>query len=878
MRGIGHYSVHAQARAVVRTLCTFAVLALIGAALVSGQPPGGERGRPGAPGSSGQGAPPGPPPPGGQGTQGAPGTPDTPGGPGTPPSGAGPGAPSSPTEQKEGEKKEAETPAGPIAVFIPEKPDGDKLISLNFDQADIDHVLKFLAEQSGKTIVREPSVQAKITIVSTAKITVADALKILGAVLSVKGYAMVEDDHIIRVLPAKNAVKEPTAVRLEEGIIRRADRYITQIVQIEHIDATKLRDDLKPLVPEEQGVLIANADTNTLVIISTEANIARIMEIVKALDTDRSEVKQIDVIPLKYADAEQLAQELTQLFERESPLAGLPPDVQRRMRESMGGGGGPGGPGGQGGQQPTLPTGGLLDVRGQVKVVAEKRTNSLFVAASAENLKAIKDIVAKVDVDMRPEVQAKIVPLKYADPETVADQINQLYEGSDQFARRSRGIFGSMFSPFYSSYGFGSRGQESTTGLVPNRVVADLRTRSLIVTADEENMQQILDLIKELDVSAEIEAVVRAIPLENAVAANVADTINNLIQGGIRGRGFFSFLLMGSRRGTAGEAPLDQLREVNVVADAPTNTILLTGPPETFPTLEQLIKQLDRRVPQVYIEVLIADVTLGESDRLGVEWNLIDRNLLGHGSASGETGTQWEGLANVATGLSYSIISDSIQAFMRTLETRSDVEILSSPNIIASDNTPATISIGERIPYQASVRETTGGSIQQTIEFIDVSNTLEVTPHVNQRERISLDVRQTVDALISFDEKLLAPRIAKREANTTVEVRDGQTIIIGGIIAQQKSVTIQGVPILRKIPILGKLFEDKKKESSRSELLVFLTPHIIMDDTQVEALTKAQGERLSTNPLENEQFQPLDLPKADMTQREWQIGPSSKKD
>jgi general secretion pathway protein D len=515
--------------------------------------------------------------------------------------------------------------------------------------------------------------------------------------------------------------------------------------------------------------------------------------------------------------------------------------------------------------------GGLLDVMGEVKIVAEKRTNSLFVAASADNMKSIKEIVAKVDVNLQPEIEARIVPLKYADPQTLSDQINQLYEGTDQFSRRGGGLFGRMFSPFGFGGGFGRSGQE-TTGLAGNRVVPDLRTRSLVVTADADNMKQIADLITQLDVSAEVQTVVKAIPLENAVADSVAETVSNLIQGSTRGGGFFSFLLMGSRNNTGGQAPLDQLRDVNVVADSPTNTILLTGPPETFQTLEQLIEQLDRRVPQVYIEVLIADVTLGDTDRLGVEWSLIDKNLLGHGSASGTAGTAWEGLAAAATGLSYSLISNSIQGFMRTLETRSDVEILSSPNIIASDNTPATISIGESIPYQESTRETTGGSIQQTVAFIDVSNTLEVTPHVNQRERISLEVSQTVDALISFDEKLLAPRIAKREANTTVEVRDGQTIIIGGIIAEQKSVTIQGVPILRKIPILGRLFEDKKRENSRSELLVFLTPHIIMDDEQVDALTEAQSGRLSTDPLENEDFRPLELPKADMSNLGWQLG------
>jgi general secretion pathway protein D len=775
------------------------------------------------------------------------------------------GEPKSPTEGSD-EKKDDEkkTEEGPVAVFIPEAPDGDKLISMSFDQADIDHVLKFMAEQSGKTIVKEPSVQTKVTIVSTAKITVADAFRILSALLAVKGYSLIEDDTIIRVVPQKNALKEPMEVRTAEGPVKRADQYVTHILQVEYIDAKQLQDDLKPLIPDEEGHLIANADTNTLVIIGPAATVSRVLEVIKALDTDRTEVTAVEVIKLDFADAEELAEELNNLFERESPMAGLPPDVRRRIQEAMRRAGGSGG---EGGAVPGLPQRGLLDVRGDVKIVAETRTNSVMVSASDANIQIIKDIVAKVDVDMRPEVQAQIVPLEYADATTLADQINQLYEESSQFSRRGGSMFSSMFRPYYSSYGRSGSAQ-GTAGLAANRVVPDVRTNSLIVTADEDNMPQILSLVKDLDVPSEIQEVVQPIPLENAVAEEVAQTINNLIQGTMRGRGFFFFSLMGGRQGQGGEAPLDQLQRVNVVADSPTNTILLSGPPETFETLERLIKQLDRQVPQVYIQVLIADITLDKSNRLGIEWSLIDKNLLGHSSATGQLGTTFEGLAQAVTGLSYSLISNSIQGFLRTLDTRGDVEILSSPNIVAADNTPATISIGEQIPYQESTRETTGGSIQQTTGFVDVANTLEVTPHVNQRERITLEVTQTVDALIGFDEKLLAPRVAKRTAETTVEVRDGQTIVIGGIISKQKSVTIQGVPILRKIPIIGPLFEDKKKEESRSELLVFLTPHIILDDAQVDALTEGQSRRMTINPLDDEEMRPLDLPPAPRQNRE----------
>ena len=734
---------------------------------------------------------------------------------------------------------------------------------MSFDQADIDHVLKFLSEQSGKIIVKEPTVQTKVTVVSTAKITVADAFRILSALLSVKGFAVIEDGDILRVVPKKTALQGSLTVTMDGDEIERTEDYITHILQIENIDAAKLRDDLKPLIPEEQGHLIANADTNTLIIIDTSRNVARMLDIIKQLDTDRTEVTAVEVIPLEFADAEELAQDLSELFEPDDGMAGLPADVRRRMQAAMGRGGMPGG---EGGQPPGGAGGGLLDAKGQVKIVAETRLNALLVSASDANMTVIKDVVEKVDIDLSPEVEARIVPLTYADPETVSEQINDLYEDSGTFGSGGGSMFSRMFSMRSrgsSRFGGGSSGAD---GLSQNRVVPDVRTRSLIVTADEENMTAIMSLIKDLDVAADLAEVVRAIPLENAVATDVAETINNLISGAQSG-GFFFFALMNSGSNSGGQAPLEQLRDANLVADSPTNTILITGPPETFETLEKLIKQLDRRVPQVYIEVLIADVTLGNDDRLGMEWSLIDRNLLGNSSATGTAGTDFDGLSESLTGLSYSLISNSIQGFMRTLETRSDVEILSSPNIIASDNTPATLSVGQSIPYQASLSETAGGSIQSSIDFVEVATTLVVTPHVNQRERISLEVDQTIDALIDIDPQLRAPTTAKRQATTTVEVRDGQTVIIGGIISKQKSVSIQGVPILRKLPWIGHLFEDKETKESRSELLVFLTPHIIIDDAQVDALTQQKSDQLTTNPLDDEEMRPVDLPPADVEAR-----------
>jgi general secretion pathway protein D len=176
--------------------------------------------------------------------------------------------------------------------------------------------------------------------------------------------------------------------------------------------------------------------------------------------------------------------------------------------------------------------------------------------------------------------------------------------------------------------------------------------------------------------------------------------------------------------------------------------------------------------------------------------------------------------------------------------------VYSTPSITTADNVQANISIGQDIPFVSSEEDTNGGNARRTVAFKNVSIALTVTPHVNESsELIALDVRQTINELIGTEEKLNAPIIANRQANTTVMVKDGQTIVIGGIIKDNRERDLEAVPYISKIPILGELFKYRTWKDQKSELMVFLRPHILMDEQSVDDVTMQQQHKLSDPSL-----------------------------
>ncbi len=732
----------------------------------------------------------------------------------------------------------------PPAEQPKEKPEASKRpnpaetkISMSFDKADIVSVVKFLSTAAGVPIVCDPALTGNVTIVSQKEISLLDAYEVVNAALRVRQFSMVGtlDDKVIRVIPIKKAVADQATVMSgkDPDQMVSSDNMITQVIPLEYISALKLKDDLKPFIDESQASCVAVTATNTLVITDNAGNIKRIAEVIKALDRDTSDVIEVEVYQCKFSSAAALAESLTQIYQLRP--SGGPVGPQQPPR----------GPDGQPMQVKT--DDGIMSLKGEIRLAPDARTNSLIISASRAKIDLILDTLKKLDVDTEPEVKAKVYPLTYADATQVAAQLNNLFE------QPQGGADGGRRNP-WDWWGGGSRGQSTGyAGLKRNVIVADVRTNSVIVTATEQNLKAFDDMIRELDAPKVLSEITQAFPLKYAIARDLADTLNRLFRGEYRrSGGSFWDVIFGGYGGRNQEGgPLDQLRSITVVADDKTNTLLITGPPQTFNAIQKLIERLDRRTPQVYIEVAIVDVTLDDDTRFGIEWTWTSSETMPDGTPEQSASTNFN-LAQMTTGLKYSIISDNLKAILQALETRSNVKVYSTPRVTTADNVEAVISIGRDEPFVSSVQETVGGGLLRSVEFKPVNVALTVTPHVNgDSGTIALDVLQTIDEIIGREPELNAPIIASRRAETSIVVKNGQTIVIGGIIKENKERVTRAVPLISEIPLIGELFKSRQWRDTKSELMVFLTPHILADDESVSTLTEETKAELSNKPRED---------------------------
>lgn len=710
-----------------------------------------------------------------------------------------------------------EAPAQPL--------DPNAEVSIAFVKADLVNVLSFLSMASGVPIIVDAEVKGAVTITSIKKVPLSMAYEVINSALRVRGYTMVGTlkDKMIRVVPLKKAIADRATVQVGTGTeVGTSDTIITQVIPLQYISAAKLKDELKPLVADDQANLLAVSSTNTIIVTDTEGNVRRLMQIIALLDKDSSDVLEVEVYPCKFASAASLVTSLEKVYglntpRVQQPQQGRPPD--------------------QNNPQPNVRTDeGVLSLKGEMHVAADERTNALIISATRPKINMVLGLLQKLDIDTTSEVRAKVFRLEFADATLVANQLTTLFEQPQASSNR----------PFW----FGGQQQQQKpdyAALKRNMIVADVRTNSVIVTATEQNLKTFGSLIAEMDKPNALSEIARSFQLKYAKAPQMAQTLTQLFRGNNQRGMNFRDLLFGNN--TQQGDPIASLRNITVVADEKTNTLLITGPPQSFPMVENMIAQLDRRSVQVFIEVAIIDVTLDDTTKFGVEWAWKSDHYGPDGTTPRDSGGPDFGLKDDKDGgLRYSVISDNLQVLLKALTLKSDVKVYSTPSITTADNVPARISIGRDEPFVSSETETAGGSLRQTVDFKNVSITLNVTPHVNEASNlITLDVLQTINELIRREERLNAPIIANREAKTTVMVNDGQTMVIGGIIKENYDKELQAVPLLSRIPVIGELFKSRANKSIKSELMVFITPHILRDDASAAEVTEQARQKLS-NP------------------------------
>lgn len=275
---------------------------------------------------------------------------------------------------------------------------------------------------------------------------------------------------------------------------------------------------------------------------------------------------------------------------------------------------------------------------------------------------------------------------------------------------------------------------------------------------------------------------------------------------------------------------------VTVVPDQLTNSLLVRASTTDFGTLEQAVNQLDIRPLQVLIEVLIVEARHDRNFTLGADLFLPRQSIGGDETIEGRT--FGGGIGDLVLQL-MNLGKANIDAILRTSQLRGDVEIISRPVLLASNNTEARFMVGSQRPFiQVSRSLPTDAPVRdQVVQYRDVGTKLTVRPTINQDGYVSLIIQQEINAATN-ETQFDAPVISTREASTQVLVRDGQTIVLGGLRDQQRDRVRSGVPVLSGIPLLGGIFGSTSNRKTETELYLFLTPRIIRSDADADSLTR----------------------------------------
>jgi type II secretory pathway component GspD/PulD (secretin) len=287
-----------------------------------------------------------------------------------------------------------------------------------------------------------------------------------------------------------------------------------------------------------------------------------------------------------------------------------------------------------------------------------------------------------------------------------------------------------------------------------------------------------------------------------------------------------------------------------IFPDEVSNSLVILATPEDYSLILETLRKLDQVQRQVMIEVLIAEISLTDDLKFGLEWSLKGRNSQGFGNVTGSfiptPATPATGAAIPAPGFSFLGIDPTglIRGFLQTLATQGRTNVLASPHILAADNKKAKIQIGSQVPVVTDVQSTTVTT--QTVQYKDTGVILEITPTINDSGLVSLEINQEVsDYTFQAIGTNTFPVFTKRTASTFAVAQDGQTLVLGGLIQENKGRTRAGLPFLSKIPILGYLFGYTDDTFLRSEIVLLLTPHVVRNQEEAKNLTDFYIHRLN---------------------------------
>ncbi|MDR2104767.1 MAG: type II secretion system secretin GspD [Deferribacteraceae bacterium] len=403
-------------------------------------------------------------------------------------------------------------------------------------------------------------------------------------------------------------------------------------------------------------------------------------------------------------------------------------------------------------------------------------------------------------------------------------------------------------------------------GGYPPVFLSDDLSNVIIIAATAMDYKKIEYMISQIDIKSVAENTLpRVFYIKFAQAEDIEKVLNKL----------FGNTAAPAAQGAPASRPAAASRS-SVSSDKSTNSIIALGDSEFYNNLEKMIEKLDIPRKQVYVEALILEISLDATNKFGVEWFLsgASDSVMGFGNSAadgtlgGIFGTITSGTGNPMTalpgGFSAGLIGDvityngikfpSIGAFFTAIQEDSGVNIISKPQILTLDNEEAEVFVGETRPYITSEKYDTNNNPIQTFDYRNVGTRLKVTPHIVGDDLVNLEIEQEVNKVSPSSFSNASPVTLTRTTKTRVQLYDKTIMVIGGLMKDDSSTTASGIPLLSDIPIIGWLFKTESETSEKTNLMVFITAHIISTREEMGEVLKA---RLSTQLPATEQFDNL---------------------
>jgi general secretion pathway protein D len=685
-------------------------------------------------------------------------------------------------------------------------------VSFNFRHAPVDAVLDYLSQAYGFIVLKSDHVDSHVTITSMHRISADEAVNALDSVLRPLNYTLIRTGRELRVVALDKAAKSNVPVHFgaDPSQIADTNQIITQVIPIQSVDATTLQKDLTPLL-SSTATIASNAASNTLIITDTSADIRRIAKIIADLDQVRSSVSSLRVFQLKYADATSIATLINSAFNppqtaNQTPAPRFVPPFMRRFANMMR-------------QNAQASTAGN-QIGGQINATADERTDTVVVTGPRSELRLVAKVIHRIDSNPAVSQVFFIYHLENGSAAEIQYELNTLFGNPATPPQSSSGL-SNTFGATGSNGRFGTFGNSGGTTSFGGAGSFGGATLGAVATG-------------------------------RAVGVGAAGASGSAATNPLTGQAF-------------------------IVADTDTNSLLVTTNEKYAHQVKNMIKQLDEPVPQVLINGLVAEVNVTHGLNFGTQFSIMNQRtrLVPSGTVTGSissTGavTSATGSATVTpfgssggsqfginstvannaangnpSGFVFGLTEANIQAEVQALESSNRANVLSAPYILASANQQAAVVVGQEVPIITNSTITTQGTVVNTPSYQQVGVILEVTPYVNPDGTVTLQVAPQVSQIeagtgVTVSPGVTAPIFEIQQAQTQVTVKDGQTIVIGGMIQNQKTKIVSKIPLLGDIPYIGPaLFSYTQDSNVKEELVIFLTPHIVPNAGQLHQMTKS---------------------------------------